>query len=79
MSAYVNMVCDTMKNTLPKAVVHCQVREAKRSLLNQFYAQIGRKEVFGPKLSSNSIYIFEQKSKMMYLMYTEGATGQDVG
>ncbi|XP_047967911.1 phragmoplastin DRP1C-like [Salvia hispanica] len=43
-SAYVNMVCDTMKNTLPKAVVHCQVREAKRSLLNQFYAQIGRKE-----------------------------------
>lgn len=46
MSAYVNMVCDTMKNTLPKAVVHCQVREAKRSLLNQFYAQIGRKEVF---------------------------------
>ncbi|XP_042008717.1 phragmoplastin DRP1C isoform X2 [Salvia splendens] len=43
-SAYVNMVCNTMKNTLPKAVVHCQVREAKRSLLNQFYAQIGRKE-----------------------------------
>ncbi|KAG6407606.1 hypothetical protein SASPL_130602 [Salvia splendens] len=43
-SAYVNMVCDTMKNTLPKAVVHCQVREAKRSLLNQFYAQLGRKE-----------------------------------
>ncbi|XP_047980030.1 phragmoplastin DRP1C [Salvia hispanica] len=43
-AAYVNMVCDTMKNTLPKAVVHCQVREAKRSLLNQFYAQIGRKE-----------------------------------
>ncbi|KAG6396771.1 hypothetical protein SASPL_142928 [Salvia splendens] len=43
-SAYVNMVSDTMKNTLPKAVVHCQVREAKRSLLNEFYAQIGRKE-----------------------------------
>ncbi|XP_057777573.1 phragmoplastin DRP1C isoform X2 [Salvia miltiorrhiza] len=43
-SAYVNMVCDTMRNTLPKAVVHCQVREAKRSLLNEFYAQIGRKE-----------------------------------
>ncbi|PIN12167.1 Vacuolar sorting protein VPS1, dynamin [Handroanthus impetiginosus] len=35
-SAYVNMVCDTMKNTIPKAVVHCQVREAKRSLLNNF-------------------------------------------
>lgn len=43
-TAYVNMVCDTMRNSLPKAVVHCQVREAKRSLLNLFYAQIGRKE-----------------------------------
>lgn len=44
-SAYIGMVCDSLKNTLPKAVVHCQVREAKRALLNQFYAQIGRKEV----------------------------------
>ncbi|KAH6790384.1 DYNAMIN-like 1C [Perilla frutescens var. frutescens] len=43
-SAYINMICDSLKNSLPKAVVHCQVREAKRSLLNLFYAQIGRKE-----------------------------------
>ncbi|KZV19553.1 dynamin-related protein 1C-like [Dorcoceras hygrometricum] len=43
-SAYINMVCDTLKNTIPKAVVHCQVREAKRSLLNHFYTQIGRRE-----------------------------------
>ncbi|KAL3824255.1 hypothetical protein ACJIZ3_020284 [Penstemon smallii] len=43
-TAYINMVCDTLKNTIPKAVVFCQVREAKRSLLNQFYAQIGRRE-----------------------------------
>lgn len=43
-SAYVGMVCDTLKNTIPKAVVHCQVREAKRSLLNRFYVNIGRKE-----------------------------------
>ncbi|KAK4479710.1 hypothetical protein RD792_015242 [Penstemon davidsonii] len=43
-TAYINMVCDTLKNTIPKAVVYCQVREAKRSLLNQFYAQIGRRE-----------------------------------
>ncbi|XP_038721070.1 dynamin-related protein 1C-like [Tripterygium wilfordii] len=43
-SAYIGMVCDTMKNSLPKAVVYCQVREAKRSLLNHFYAQVGRKE-----------------------------------
>ncbi|KAL6543860.1 Phragmoplastin drp1c [Orobanche gracilis] len=43
-SAYINMVCDTLKNSIPKAVVHCQVREAKRSLLNIFYVQIGRRE-----------------------------------
>lgn len=38
------MVCDTLKNSIPKAVVYCQVREAKRALLNHFYAQIGRRE-----------------------------------
>ncbi|KAF2305623.1 hypothetical protein GH714_007097 [Hevea brasiliensis] len=43
-NAYIGMVCDTMKNSIPKAVVYCQVREAKRSLLNQFYAQVGRRE-----------------------------------
>ncbi|XP_051144978.1 phragmoplastin DRP1C [Andrographis paniculata] len=43
-SAYVHMVSDTMKNTIPKAVVHCQVREAKRALLNHFYAELGRRE-----------------------------------
>lgn len=44
-SSYVNMVSDTLRNTIPKAVVHCQVREAKHSLLNLFYTQVGRKEV----------------------------------
>lgn len=44
-NAYINMICDTLKNSIPKAVVHCQVREAKRSLLNRFYVQVGRKEV----------------------------------
>ncbi|MBA0580906.1 hypothetical protein Gorai_023106, partial [Gossypium raimondii] len=42
-SAYIAMVSDTLKNTIPKAVVYCQVREAKRSLLTHFYAQVGRK------------------------------------
>jgi hypothetical protein len=41
----VNMVCDLLRNSLPKAVVHCQVREAKRSLLDHFYAQVGKREV----------------------------------
>ncbi|KAL8495753.1 hypothetical protein ACS0TY_019755 [Phlomoides rotata] len=43
--SYVNMVSDTMRNTIPKAVVFCQVKEAKQNLLNFFYAQIGKKEV----------------------------------
>lgn len=44
-SAYISMVSDTLRNTIPKAVVYCQVREAKRSLLNHFYTQVGKKEV----------------------------------
>ncbi|XAR63309.1 hypothetical protein NMG60_11023202 [Bertholletia excelsa] len=43
-SSYVNMVSETLRNTIPKAVVFCQVKEAKHSLLNHFYTQIGRKE-----------------------------------
>ncbi|KAL2485019.1 Dynamin-related protein 1C [Abeliophyllum distichum] len=43
-TAYINMICDSLKNTIPKAVVYCQVLEAKRSLLNRFYAQVGMKE-----------------------------------
>jgi hypothetical protein len=44
-SSYIGMVSETLKNTIPKAAVHCQVREAKRSLLNYFYTQVGRKDV----------------------------------
>lgn len=44
-SSYVNMVSDTLKNTIPKAVVYCQVKEAKQNLLTRFYTQIGKKEV----------------------------------
>ena len=44
-SSYVGMVSETLRNTIPKAVVHCQVKEAKHSLLNYFYTQIGKKEV----------------------------------
>ncbi|RWR79573.1 dynamin-related protein 1C [Cinnamomum micranthum f. kanehirae] len=43
-SSYIGMVCDTLKNSIPKAVVYSQVREAKRSLLNHFYAQVGGRE-----------------------------------
>ncbi|KAK4476467.1 hypothetical protein RD792_015621 [Penstemon davidsonii] len=43
-SSYVNMVSDTLRNSVPKAVVYCQVKEAKQNLLNYFYTQIGKKE-----------------------------------
>ncbi|RWR87348.1 Dynamin central domain-containing protein [Cinnamomum micranthum f. kanehirae] len=43
-SSYIAMVSDTLRDTIPKAVVYCQVREAKRSLLNHFYTQVGKKE-----------------------------------
>lgn len=44
-SSYVNMVSENLKNTIPKAVVHCQVKEAKQNLLSYFYTQIGKREV----------------------------------
>ncbi|WJX85971.1 Phragmoplastin drp1e [Trifolium repens] len=42
--SYIGMVSETLRITIPKAVVYCQVREAKQSLLNYFYTQIGKKE-----------------------------------
>ncbi|OMO90157.1 hypothetical protein COLO4_19325 [Corchorus olitorius] len=48
-SSYVGMVSETLRNTIPKAVVYCQVREAKQSLLNYFYTQLAKKE--GKQLS----------------------------
>ncbi|GMP43802.1 hypothetical protein CsSME_00013021 [Camellia sinensis var. sinensis] len=43
--SYVNMVCAGLRNSIPKSVVYCQVREAKRSLLDHFFAELGTKEV----------------------------------
>ncbi|KAK2991220.1 hypothetical protein RJ640_026425 [Escallonia rubra] len=63
-SSYIGMVCDTLKNSIPKAVVHCQVREAKRSLLNHFYAQIGRREILS-SLEINQEFKKEQLGKML--------------
>ncbi|XP_027083988.2 phragmoplastin DRP1E-like isoform X2 [Coffea arabica] len=44
-SSYVGMVSETLKNNIPKAVVYCQVQEAKRTLLDHFYTQVGKKEL----------------------------------
>ncbi|XWS62086.1 hypothetical protein CRYUN_Cryun07bG0181000 [Craigia yunnanensis] len=43
-SSYLGMVSNTLRNTIPKAVVYCQVREAKKSLLDHFYIHVGKKE-----------------------------------
>lgn len=44
-SSYIGMVSEALRNSIPKAVVYCQVREAKRSLLDHFYTRVGKKEV----------------------------------
>ncbi|KAJ4805165.1 hypothetical protein LUZ62_017731 [Rhynchospora pubera] len=41
--AYIAMVSDTLRDTIPKAAVHCQVREAKRSLLTNFYNRVANR------------------------------------
>ncbi|KAH9787456.1 Dynamin-related protein 1B [Citrus sinensis] len=40
--SYVNMVCASLRHSIPKSVVYCQVREAKRSLLDYFFAELAR-------------------------------------
>ncbi|KAL2490255.1 Dynamin-related protein 1A [Abeliophyllum distichum] len=42
--SYVNMVCGGLKNSIPKSIVYCQVREAKRSLLDHFFTELGKRE-----------------------------------
>ncbi|XP_077229646.1 dynamin-related protein 5A [Tasmannia lanceolata] len=42
--SYVNMVCGSLRNSIPKSIVYCQVREAKRSLLDHFFAELGKRD-----------------------------------
>uniref|UniRef100_A0A7N0TQV6 Uncharacterized protein n=1 Tax=Kalanchoe fedtschenkoi TaxID=63787 RepID=A0A7N0TQV6_KALFE len=42
--SYVNMVCATLRNSIPKSIVYSQVREAKRCLLDHFMLELGRME-----------------------------------
>ncbi|KAK4801961.1 hypothetical protein SAY86_000164 [Trapa natans] len=42
--SYIGMVSQTLGNTIPKAVVYCQVREAKQALLDHLYIQVGKKQ-----------------------------------
>ncbi|KAI3796609.1 hypothetical protein L1987_39287 [Smallanthus sonchifolius] len=42
--SYVHMVVGTLRHSIPKSVVYCQVREAKRSLVDRFFTELGAKE-----------------------------------
>ncbi|GJR91721.1 dynamin-related protein 5A isoform X2 [Tanacetum coccineum] len=42
---YVNMVLSGLVHSVPKSVAYCQVREAKRSLLDRFFADLGQRTV----------------------------------
>jgi hypothetical protein len=45
--AYVDAVRARMAKTVPKAVVHCQVRRARKGLLSGFYASLGSRSEAG--------------------------------
>ena len=49
--SYVNMVCATLRHSIPKSIVYGQVREAKRALLDHFFTELGKKEVVSLSLS----------------------------
>ncbi|KAM7472307.1 hypothetical protein LguiA_010490 [Lonicera macranthoides] len=42
--SYIHMVVGTLRHSIPKSVVYCQVREAKRALLDHFFVELGKKE-----------------------------------
>ncbi|PPD98575.1 hypothetical protein GOBAR_DD04385 [Gossypium barbadense] len=70
-SSYVGMVSDTLKNTIPKAVVFCQVKEAKQSLLTRFYTQLGKKEVAYRKLYLTINVLSNIKGKQLLQLLDE--------
>jgi len=39
------MVCASLRHSIPKSIVYCQVREAKRGLLDHFFTELGKFEV----------------------------------
>lgn len=55
-SSYVGMVSDTLRNTIPKAVAHCQVREAKQSLLDHFLTRVGEEVTQNRPLDSSEYF-----------------------
>lgn len=69
--SYVNMACASLRNSIPKSVVHCQVREAKRSLLDHFFTELGKKEVRIPTYPTHSFtFLYRNKTLFQVLSIT---------
>ena len=43
-SAYLGVVCNQLQATIPKAIVHCLVLQAKKSLLDKFVEEVAGKD-----------------------------------
>ncbi|KAF6157019.1 hypothetical protein GIB67_039780 [Kingdonia uniflora] len=54
--AYVNMVCRSLQNSIPNSIVYCQVCEAKGSLLDHFFAEMGKKEAKHARDKQRSVH-----------------------
>ncbi|XP_027362015.1 dynamin-related protein 12A-like isoform X5 [Abrus precatorius] len=50
--SYVGMVCASLRHSIPKSIVYCQVREAKRSLLDHFFTDLYESSLQPKRLSS---------------------------
>ncbi|KAG2271636.1 hypothetical protein Bca52824_066191 [Brassica carinata] len=59
-SAYINMLFDSLRNSLPKTVIYYQVREAMISL-NFFYTHVDRKEEKSGTMLDEDKQLMEQR------------------
>lgn len=66
--SYVNMACASLRNSIPKSVVHGQVREAKRSLLDRFFTELGTKEVTIPTYPTLSFTLFYRNKTLFQVL-----------
>lgn len=39
-AAYVDSICQSLKKSIPKLIVHCLIENAKKTMLNKFQAQV---------------------------------------
>ncbi|PKI51752.1 hypothetical protein CRG98_027915 [Punica granatum] len=63
--SYVNMVCAGLRNSIPKSIVYCQVREAKRSLLDHFFTELGKMDQkYLSSLLNEDPAIMERRSQL---------------